>query len=199
MEKGENRVTTNPNVYLVQKFSVRSHNEYFNDFLWMLAPRSQLRSRYPRSGIGTLWREKRSGEGRGRIEGRSREEQTAAEGKSSVSPFLRNYNRATYRGTAPSVSTVSISLPLSSASTLVPRSRALLSLYRTLISFYGNCVYGTTRELQVFVIPWNCQALVASFKGSLQIVSLFDKIPNRSLFSSVSPLKLINSSEYIAI
>lgn len=39
--------TTNPNVYLVQKFSVRSHNEYFNDFLWMLAPLSQLQSRHP--------------------------------------------------------------------------------------------------------------------------------------------------------
>lgn len=48
-----------------------------------------------------LYGERRGG-GR-RIEGRSREEQTAAEGKSSVSPFLRNYNRATYRGTAPSV------------------------------------------------------------------------------------------------
>lgn len=32
--------------------------------------------------------------------GRGSEEQTAAEGKSSVSPFLGNYNRATYRGTA---------------------------------------------------------------------------------------------------
>lgn len=31
---------------------------------------------------------------------------------------------------------------------------------RTLVSFYGNCVYGTARELQVFVILRNCRALV---------------------------------------
>lgn len=48
---------------------------------------------------------------------RSREEQTAAEGKSSVSPFLGNYNRATYRATA---SSPLLSLSLSRSISLSP-------------------------------------------------------------------------------
>lgn len=66
-------------------------------------------------------------------------------------------------------------LSFSVSSTFRPSRSNVPFLYGTLISFYGNCVYGTTRELQAFVISWNCQALVAFFKGRPWIVFLFDE------------------------
>lgn len=66
-------------------------------------------------------------------------------------------------------------LSFSVSSTFRPTRSNVPCLYGTLISFYGNCVYGTTRELQVFVISWNCEALVAFFKGRPWIVFLFDE------------------------
>lgn len=115
------------------------------------------------------------------LERSRREEQTAGEGKSSVSPFLGNYNRATYHATASPLLFLSLSFSLflhlsfSVSSTFRPTRSNVPCLYGTLISFYGNCVYGTTRELQVFVISWNCEALVAFFKGRPWIVFLFDE------------------------
>lgn len=48
----------------------------------------------------------------------------------------------------------SVSLfPVSSTFRSPSLSPSLSPFYRSLISFYGNCVYETTRELQVFVIP----------------------------------------------
>jgi hypothetical protein len=83
-------------------------------------------------------------------------------------PFLENYNRATYRDMVRSFLRFSFTpfLPLSlslSLSLSFSLARFLsLCLCRPLISFRGNCVYGTTRELQDFVIPWNCPIVPSS-------------------------------------
>ena len=115
-----------------------------------------------------------------RLERSRREEQTAERREVlGLSSFLGNYNRATYRATAGPLLSLSLSLSLhlsfSVSSTFRPTRSNVPCLYGTLISFYGNCVYGTTRELQVFVISWNCEALVAFFKGRPWIVFLFDE------------------------
>ena len=104
------------------------------------------------------------------------------EGKSSVSPLSLEIIIAplTVPRLVPSSSlslslSLSLHLSFSVSSTFRPTRSNVPCLYGTLISFYGNCVYGTTRELQVFVISWNCEALVAFFKGRPWIVFLFDE------------------------
>lgn len=86
--------------------------------------------------------------------------------------FLGNYNRATYRGTARSffsllffyIVYLYMYIHLSFFFSLSRSSRSPVpscsAFAEPLILFRGNCVYETTRELQSFVIPWNCRPFV---------------------------------------
>jgi len=131
---------------LVQKFSGKRDNENFNDFLRMLASPSVCR--VCAFGVGDAgWKDPRG------VQRRADCSRRDVFTLSSSSFFLGNYNRATYRGTVRSFLRFSFIPSLSFS--FAPSQPS-----RSLISFRGNCVYGTTRELQGFVIPWNCGPFV---------------------------------------
>lgn len=132
-------------VYLVQKFSGKRNNENFNDFLRMFASPSTCRvCAFGAGGMGEAW------------VGKSPEEQTAREGTSS--PFPSHFLEIIIAPlTAARFARFYVSL---SSLLLLPPPCALFLSRRPLISFRDNCVYGTTCELQDFVIPWSCGPFV---------------------------------------